>query len=301
MILGELVYRTASRLGVVIEGVISTTTTTTTVIDTKATSTKEFGNKVDDFYNGGTVGIFNPVGSIVEWEYSEVKDSIQASQKLVVQDAFSAAVTAGDRYWIAKRNTPLRTVEQKINQVLSEWELRVEDKTSITTEDSKREYTLPVDASLDLRRVELDKNPDDADANEWEEIMDWEIIRTATGTADTLRLTRQPPSGRALKLTYIKPHPRLYAYSDVLDGSIHGDLIAVRAAMRILEDRLEVDPREELQNRWNLLADTLNDLESRWDHRGRNEVQQTVKLNTRFARSKMGPLAGYSGDRNVIN
>jgi hypothetical protein len=65
------------------------------------------------------------------------------------------------------------------------------------------------------------------------------IQKTATGTADELILPFQPTSSRDIKLVYMAPHPKLYAWNDKLDESVHLERVIFRAAWYIMNTEVQ--------------------------------------------------------------
>ncbi len=297
IVLGQLIYKVGVEMGVVLEGIV-TGGGTTTIVDTNATSTKEFASKKDDYWNGGTAGVVwdaGDAGGVPQWEFSEIADYGKTLALVTLANALSDAVVAGDIYYVMKRNTPARMVIQKINSYLSGMAVEITDITTITTAGSQREYTLPGAASLDLRSVGIQENTGDSDDNRWNYGYSWEIQRTAVGTADKLVFLQQPPDGRVVELKYVAAHQPLYVYSDELSESIHPDIVVLETCQLIIQASMRKDQTRELQGDMAIFAERLTQLKED------NPIITTpaqVQLNTRF--SSRRTRDGWRGDPNVL-
>ncbi|MBW8034496.1 MAG: hypothetical protein FVQ79_02200 [Planctomycetes bacterium] len=297
IVLGQLIYKVGVEMGVVLEGIV-TGGGTTTIVDLLATGTKEFASKKDDYWNGGTAGVIwdaTGAGAAPQWEFSEINDYGKTLAKLTLASALSAAVVAGDIYYVMKRNTPARMVIQKINSYLSGIPVETTDITTITTASGQREYTLPGAASLDLRSVGIQENTGDSDDNRWNYGYAWEIQKTATGSADKLVFLQQPPDGRAVELKYIAAHSPLYVYSDKLNESVHPDLVVLETCQLIIQASMRKDQTRELQGDMAIFSERITKINEE------NPIITTpaqVQLNTRF--SSRRTRSRWPGDKSVL-
>lgn len=222
----DLTYELARLLGTVQEGT-ATGGSTTTLIDTVERT------EDDDYWNGGTVFIkydAGGAGAAPEKEYSYISDHVSSTSTLTLRSTLTAAIGAGDEYAVATQRYPLNILIQKINQVLG----RVDkvDITSITTADEQLEYNLPTDV-LNLKQVWI-ATESDANANYWQRVYDYDVQRTAVGTADKLVFMRQMATGYAVKLVYTSIHSVMRVSTDKLDESVHKQHIINNAAVACL-------------------------------------------------------------------
>jgi hypothetical protein len=237
----DLVLRTARQLDVVVEGT-ATGGSTTTIVDTVART------EADDYWNGGTALIIYDAGgenAAPQGEYRIISDFANSTKTVTVSPAFSAAPATGDRYGLIKKRYRLNKFEQAINEAVSEiGPILIVDKTTLTTADNQTEYSLPL-ADMDLRRVLIQTQNDDADDNQWAEVFNWEVEAAATGTADILRLPALYPAGYKLLLEYVARHPALLAAADKLSESIHPDRVVYNAAAKLLTDYADRTGRQQ--------------------------------------------------------
>lgn len=225
----DLTYKVAAILGSNREGT-ATGGSTTTLIDTNGLANVEL-----DYYNEGTLWIVKSTdGEAPEGEFEVVKDFNNSNKTIEVQTALSATVGAGDKYMVSHRKFPSWLLVQQINSELYDLGLLPEvDETSLTTVANQREYTLPADASRDLRQVHVQTNKD-SDRNIWIPVYNWEIDEAGIGTADKLVLAYDLDAGYALRLRYAVEHPELRAASDKLSEIVDPNRIVFAAAAACL-------------------------------------------------------------------
>jgi hypothetical protein len=224
----DLTFELAQLLGVVSEGV-ATGGSTTTIADTVERT------EANDFWNSGTAWITydaGGAGAAPQGEYSFVSDFALTGGVVSLRSTLTAAVAVGDRYAIAGQRYPLQLLIGKINEVLRTIPLQKDDITTITIADSQTEYSLPADV-WDLKQVWLQQNSD-SDDTEPTKLYDWNIQKSATGTANKLVLERQFSAGDILKLSYLTNHQTLRVPADKLDDTIHSNLVTYNAAVRCL-------------------------------------------------------------------
>lgn len=226
----DLVWKCVVELGTAKTGT-ATGGSTTTLIDTNALRLVE-----NDYFNEGTVFVLKDsagASAAPEKEFGKIKDFTQTSKTVTLYDALTAAIAAGDMYGIANRRFPLFLITEKINNALFMDGYIPGEDTSITTVAGQLEYTMPVDASRDLRQV-LYAYSDDTDANEWTPVVNFKIKKTATGSGDTLVLAYELPAGQTLWLRYAKQHARLETAAAELDTAIHPDRVVYPACAELL-------------------------------------------------------------------
>jgi len=228
--LANLTYRVARELGIVSEGT-ATGGSTTTIEDTNLRT------EADDYWNSGSIWILrDSSGAIVAplGEYERVTDFAN-SGGVITFAALTVTVASGDKYAVAKKTYPLETLIRNVNEAVQDLGIIPQtDITTIDTETNKTEYSLPVAANLDLRRVWQQGNLDDANDNRWTLLYNWELQRTATGSKDLLVFPYQLPSGYDIKLEYGAPHPELHVYSDNLNEGVPITMVVYSAVARCL-------------------------------------------------------------------
>lgn len=193
--------------------------TTTELVDANRRESKP------DMFNGGTLWHHD-----LE-EFTPISD-YDGAGTFTLQDALSSAVSADDRYSIASSRYPLDWLIDAINMALTDMKYPVTD-TSITTVTNTSEYDLPASV-VDLRVVMISTN-DEADNNEWKFVpANWEMQKTATGTANKLVFDRDLTSGETLKLVHVKYHDELYTASGQIDEFIQLPRIIPTAVVHII-------------------------------------------------------------------
>lgn len=227
----DLIWKTLVELGVTRTGT-ATGGTTTTLIDTNGLKLTE-----NNYYNEGTLFILKDSaggGAAPEGEFSMVKDFTQTDKTLTVYDAFTVAPASGDVYGVANRRYPLHLIIEKLNNALYLDGYIPGEDTSITIVSGQSEYTLPAEASRDLRQVLFNSNQNDSDDNKWITVVNYDIQKTATGTADKLLLSYDLPVGSTLWLRYAKQHAEIRDTTDELDQAIHPDRLVYPVAAELL-------------------------------------------------------------------
>lgn len=222
----DITLSLARCLGVLSEG-IATGGSTTTIADTVERL------EADDFWNGGSAWITYDAagaGAAPQGEYGYISDFANTGGIVTLRSALTTAVAAGDRYAIATPRYPLQLLIQKANETFGVIEKA--DTTTITTATQQTEYSLPADV-LELKQVWIQTN-DDADDNGWEQIYDWETLKSETGTANKVRFMRQFDDGYSVKLVYLTYHQVLRVATDKLDDSIHINKVIWNAAVGCL-------------------------------------------------------------------
>lgn len=229
-------YRVARELGIVREGFAENGSTSTVVDHRRLTHP-------DDYFNNGTVWILRDAAegnAAPEGEFALVSAFVFGTITAVAQDppdtnAFSAAVATGDYYAVAGPRYPLDALIQAVNRALLDMgTIPIVDTTSIDTAAAQTEYTLPVNANLNLVEVWLQGQTGDADDNRWIKIQNWRVQRTATGSADLLVFPFQYPASRDVMIVYVDEHPMLDDHDDKISESVHMNRIVAEATVNAL-------------------------------------------------------------------
>jgi hypothetical protein len=227
----DLTYMVARELGIREESVATANGSTTSLVDT----TRE---EDADFYNGGSIWItrdFGGAGAAPEGEYGIISDWVQTTGTFTLRSALSVATGSGDRYAVTPKRFPLHILIQMVNNALLDLgKIPYVDITSITTNASDTEYSLPLAASEDLRQVLLQTQTDNTADHAWEVLPGYDIEVTATGTGDKVIFPYGLPSGRILKLVYVAEHPRLSEYDDKLSEYIPDKRVVYPATLNCL-------------------------------------------------------------------
>jgi hypothetical protein len=223
----DLTLATAIELGIVQQGV-ATGGGTNTIIDTNLLADVD-----DDYYNAGTAWCTEADGAAPEGEYSVISDFAASTDTVTLQNQFSVAIAADDRYAVGIPRYPLDQIIQALNNALFMDGYIPKVDTSITTVLDQREYDLPLDASRDLRQVWLYTNLD-SDRNIPRPVYNYDIRKTAGGTQDILVLNQDYTAGYTIELLYAVRHAALVESSDALDEVVHPDRIVFEAAVNLM-------------------------------------------------------------------
>ena len=226
----DLTYRLARELGVAFEGT-ATAGAATNITDTVYL----LGRFEDDHFNAGTAWILydaGGAGASPQGKMARVTDFVKTTGVATIETV-TDAVAAGDRYALADDMYTKDVLIQAINQVLAEIPIPYIDDTTITTDASLTEYTLPtgmLDADIE---VWLNRE-DTTDDNYWLPLYDWYIQESITGTAKELIFKNQPAAPYDLRIKYWLPHPPLNATADKLRESIDINRVVLSAAYKLL-------------------------------------------------------------------
>jgi hypothetical protein len=225
----DLTYELARLLGVVSEGV-ATGGDADTILDSVERT------EANDFWNGGTAWITYDsagLGAAPQGEYGFVLDFANTGGDITLRTALSAAVASGDRYAIAGQRYPLQLLIQKVNEVLRTIPLQTDDITTVVVVSDQTEYSLPADLWA-VKEVWWQTNTSDANDTQPIKLYDWDLQKSATGTANKLLLNRQFSAGDVLKVTYLTDHQVLRIATDKLDSTININRVLYDAAVRCL-------------------------------------------------------------------
>lgn len=229
---------------------------TTTIIDTVERT------EAADYWNGGTAWITydaGGAGAAPQGEYGYISDFELSSNTITLRSALTAAVATGDRYALCKKKYPLYLLIQKVNETFGVIEKT--DITSLTTATEETEYNLPSDC-LELKQVWIQTNTGDTNDNQWDQLFDWDVQKSATGSANVLILKRQFSSGYLLKLVYTTYHQVLRSATDKLDDSLHIRKVIANAAVGCLRWRIKTGENDasltNMLNFWQAEAEKAN-------------------------------------------
>jgi len=270
----DLTYRVARELAAVVEG-NATGGSTTTLLD--SVNLAEFR---DDHFAVGSLWILRDAAganAAPEGEYARLTASTQSTGTLTfVTGALTIAPAAGDRYAVATSRYRLDQIIAAINQVLAEIVIEVTDIATIATVSGQLEYNLPAALLDDRIDVWIQGVTTDTDANEWEQVYDWYIEETGTGTQKRLVFIGQPAYTNAIRLHYFTPHPPLYLYSSKLRENVDVNKVVLNAAYRLALSRVQ-DPSHFDQETSRLLGE----LAARMERQGwRTRKSRAPKLAT---------------------
>ena len=203
---------------------------TTTILDSVE---RAVATEVDDLWNGGTAWILydaGGAGAAPQGEYGYISDFANTGGVITLRTALTTAVASGDEYAIANLRYPLQVLIQNINAALGI--IEKVDKTTVVIAADQTEYSLPSDV-LELKQVWKQNNAD-TDDNDWQQLFDWTVEKSATGTANKLIFGRQFDTSDAVKLVYTTYPAKLQAATDKLDDSINIDKIVYNAVVGCL-------------------------------------------------------------------
>lgn len=250
----DLTYRTGREIGIVTEGT-ATGGGATTIIDTVER------NEAEHYWKGGPAWIlYDAAGASAspQGKYGVVTGFASDTHTVTFSPTATDAVAAGDRYALGRPTFTLNQLIQAVNRALNDILIPIVDTTTIDTAVDKSEYSIPVAANLDLRRVWVQNRLNDANDNQWSELLNWEIQRVATGTADLLVFPYQLSTGYDVKILYAGPHPALYTYTDKLADMVDWRRVVYRAGYYLMadnqmntgkEDKVTIDAIERFKRR----------------------------------------------------
>jgi hypothetical protein len=231
----DLTYWTARMLGIVREGYATSAGNADKkdIIDSNR-------NEVNDYWNDGTVWILYDTGGLApEGEWAIVEDFATGVDSGTGTIDFTLALTLataiGDKYAVGKKRYDFNLLTQKVNEALFDLgTIEVTDITTVDTATAQTEYTIPVDANMNLREVWIQTKLNDANDFRWSRMYDWYIQSTSIGTGDLLVFPSQPVTLRDIKLVYLGVHPELRVYTDKLSESVHRNRVIYEAALKCL-------------------------------------------------------------------
>jgi len=226
----DLTKDVAAELGRVVEG-YATGGSATTIIDTVERT------EADNHWNGGTAWILRDAagaGAAPEGEIGYISDFDKASATATLRSALTEAVGAGDWYALADKLYPMNQLILQINRALSMMGVVPGIDTTLSTVAGQTLYSLPSTAlNLDIRRVYVALSADASDPD-YEKVPDWDVVRTAIGTADKLFVPDRYGSGMTILIDYMGVHDDMRVYSDKLNEKVHRDRVIYQACMNLL-------------------------------------------------------------------
>src|SRR4030043_209522 len=227
----DLTYRLARELGVAFEGT-ATGGAVGTIIDTVYL----LGRYEDSAFAAGTAWLIwdaAGAGAAPQGELVRITGFTKSTGVVAVTPNFTAAPASGARYALADDMYTKDVLIQAINQVLAEIPIPYIDDTTITTDASLTEYTLPTGMLDEDIEVWLNRE-DTTDDNYWLPLYDWYIQESITGTAKELIFKNQPAAPYHLRIKSWLPHPPLNATTDKLRESIDINRVVLSSAYKLL-------------------------------------------------------------------
>lgn len=213
--LADLTFRTASELGVVLEG-SATSASATLLIDTIMLTQSA------DYWNGGAWWVLN--GSQTG-QMGRVGDYTVGT---ITATGLSGTVASGDDFAVAKRRYPYYLLVQKVNEAYRELGQIPAENTALTTVAGQREYAIPAIVKYDVREIWIQTDNTDSDSN------DWMRLPQAYQLLSTLYIPDGLPEDYTIKLVYIGEPARLDLATDAISSFIHPNRIVYKACAKIL-------------------------------------------------------------------
>jgi len=289
--LGQITHMVARELQILSDG-IATGGTTSQIADTNLRT------EANDYWNKGCAWIWydaGGAGAAPEYEFSVISDFATTGGIISLRNSLTAAVAAGDKYSVCKKiadTTWLDMIIQKVNQALIELgPIPQADTTTLTIAANQTEYSLPITANMDIRRVSLQQTID-ADDNAWQEIFNWYKIPATPGNSATLVLPWQEYAGYDLMLEYLDYHPEMQVATDVMSDHVPVERVVYPAALECARWRKEMTG-------WNRWDDLIGRLELKT---GQAELRRPVNdMPQKPGRTMLIDWAdarSYPGDRN---
>lgn len=236
---------------------VSTATggTTTSLADTKLS-----GSSSDDDWKNGTIMILDANGEPPEGEFCSIGGYLDNSGTFNLEKTLSAAPEAGDTYGLVSARYPVGVMLRLINSGLRALgDIPLVDTTTLETVSGQGEYpALAVWKRRPPYRIDIQVGGGE-NSPHWERVYDWEFIPAAPGEEGRIGFGQALPDGRALRVWYTAPHPRVSAHDDVIAEVISPSLAVaacVEQALRWLNSRMGGGDSFLLQ-RWNDARCTL--------------------------------------------
>jgi hypothetical protein len=231
----DLTHRVAKELKILVDGVASGGSTSTLLDANDRT-------EADNYWLDGSLWLWYDAGALgaaPEGEMTVLNSSTSSTGTLTFRDNFTVAPASGDKYSVARKvrtNIPwMPILIQNVNQALQDLgPIPQIDVTTVTIASNQSEYSIPIQANLDLRRVFL-QTTIDANQNDWIELANWHIEPGTPGNAGTLVLPLQESSGYAVRLDYMDYHPEMQVGADVMSDHVPIERVVYPAALECLE------------------------------------------------------------------
>jgi hypothetical protein len=226
----------ARELGIVSEGVVTSSGTTTTTYD--ITDLKD--QYEDDYFTHGILWIlYDWVGDVVptiltapQGEWARVT-GFKKTTGCLTHTALTTGTAAMDRYAVMTPDYTKDNLVSNINAVLGDIPVEFHDDTTVTTAESKTEYTLPIKILGQDIEVWINTN-DTTDDNYWKQMYDWYIEEDITGSAKKLIFRNQPPAPYHLRIKYWRPHAPVNTVTAPMREAIDVNRVVYGAALRCL-------------------------------------------------------------------
>jgi hypothetical protein len=235
---------------------VSTATggTTTSLVDTKLCRS---GN--DDDWKNGTIMILDADGEPPQGEFSPISGYADNSGTFTLESALSAVPAEGDIFGLISAYYPVRTLLRLINNGLRTLgDIPLVDSTTLETISGQSEYA----AKAEWKRrppFRIDIQSANGSSGQWRRVFDWEYFPAVPGESGTLTFGKNLGDGRALRVWYLAPHPRVSRFDDVIAEVISPSLAVascVEQALRWQNSRIGGGDTFMLQ-RWNDAKRTL--------------------------------------------
>ena len=262
-------FAVARAMGILKMGTADSSGSTTTLVDSN------IGGDDDD-WNGGTLW------HIDDGEYSEISDYVESTGAITILDELSAATESGDRYAISDKEYPLDAIQNAVNDVLTSIRYPKVDTSTISISANQSEYTLPSDCH-DLRQVYF-QTQDDDNEHDWVPFNNFDVEKTATGSADTLILNHHEiTAGYSVKLVYVGWHSALYSATSQIDESIDIRRIVPGAVVNLIYRNLQD---------MNKASESIDKFIDRWERRAEfARIRFPIRLPP-----KMGKITALGSD-----
>ena len=228
--LSNLLQDTYNELGQSNIALVTGSTSVTTVADTLQT-----GNHSDDDWKEGTLFVVRSSAAPDE-EFQRISAYTDSIGLFTVDTAFSASPRAGDTYLFTGDYYPLRTLIGLSNRALSAiGDMPLVDTMTLDSAGNQTEYT--ADVAWKRRRplqIDIQGLTNDANDNRWVTIYNWEFVPAAAGSTGKIVFDEQLPSTRDIRIWYVDVHGTLSIYSDVINETIHPELMVAATVERAL-------------------------------------------------------------------
>jgi len=222
----------------------------------------------DDFNNGTAIVIRDSAGAAAapEGEFNRISDFVASSGTFTVDTAFTAAVASGDMFGFTKPEFDLQTLRRLMNEALQDiGDMPLVDTTTLDSAAQQTEYTWSV-AWKRRRptRIDIQEWTGDANDNRWVQIYDWEPVPAAAGSTGLLIFSRQPITGRDIRVWYVDRHPVVHAFSDKINELIDPELVARSLIFQIRNYQLERDGGQNpaIMHKWNKAKNELLEIKA---------------------------------------
>ena len=202
---------------------VATGGTPTTVVDSKLVN--RYGD--DDWKEGSLFVVRDAAGAGAspEGKFERVSAYANSTGTFTIASITNSTVS-GDTFGFASEFYPLYNMIELANDGLrSLGDVTLVDTTTLEVVANQTEYAAAVAwKRRKPTRIDIQGRTGDANDNQWYPLDAWEYIPAGAGTAGLIVFRDQLSVGRDLRIWYIAQHPRLSAYSDVVNEAIHPEL-----------------------------------------------------------------------------